>query len=271
MPGALRALQRLGLDPPGHDIRGIVYRQGDAVARARFGGDVGRGVRRTDLHQGLRAAIDALGVPVLDHRITDVVQHEDHVSAGGLRARYLVAADGLHSPIRRAAGLARGSGDHRTPPRWGVRQHFAVAPFSDSVEVTWAGRSEAYVTPVGPDLIGVAVLSSTRGGFDDQLAAFPELAARRVLLVGDAAGYIDALTGEGLALAFATADVLVQCLVQDRPERYERAARRLSRRSRWITSTLLRARTDERLSDRVVPLAARAPRLFSLAVRQLAR
>lgn len=297
MPGALRALQRLGVDPPGHDIRGIVYRQGDAVARARFGADVGRGVRRTDLHRVLRTAIDALGVPVLDHRVTEVVQHDDHVSAGGLRARYLVAADGLHSPIRRAVGLAREATAEPAPPRWGVRQHFAVAPFSDSVEVTWARTSEAYVTPVGPDLIGVAFLSSARGGFDDQLAAFPALAARldgaapassvrgagplrqrtsglaagRVLLVGDAAGYIDALTGEGLALAFATADVLVQCLVQDRPERYQRAAMRLSRRSRWITSTLLRARTSERCAPHVVPLAARAPKLFTLAVRQLAR
>lgn len=297
MPGAVRALQRLGVDPPGHDIRGIVYRQGDAVARARFGADIGRGVRRTDLHRVLRGEIYGIGVPVLDQKVTEVVQHDDHVSAGGLRARYLVAADGLHSPIRRAVGLAREATSGRTPLRWGVRQHFAIAPFSDSVEVTWAPSSEAYVTPIGPDLIGVALLSSTRGGFEQQLAAFPALAARldgaatassargagplrqrvsglaagRVLLVGDAAGYIDALTGEGLALAFASADVLVQCLALNRPERYQRAAMRLSRRSRWITSALLRARTDKRLSARVVPLAARAPALFSLAVRQFAR
>lgn len=298
MPGALRALHRLGVDPPGHDIGGITYRQGDAVARARFGSDLGRGVRRLELHGALRGALDNLGVPVHERAITDVAVHHDHVSAGGLRARYLVAADGLHSPIRAAVGLARSEPPaHRSTSRWGLRRHFATAPFSDAVEVTWAIHSEAYVTPVGPDLIGVALLSSRRGGFEEQLAAFPELSARlegvapasgvrgagplrqrvrgqvagRVLLVGDAAGYIDALTGEGMALAFAAAEVLVDCLVHDRPDHYERRLLRLSRRSRWITSALLRVRTSERLSPHIVPLAARAPALFSFAVGQLAR
>ena len=142
----------------------------------------------------------------------------------------------------------------------------------------------------------MAILSGARGGFESQLAAFPDLARRlatceavsdvrgagplrqrvdarvagRVLLVGDAAGYVDALTGEGLALALAAAAELVTCLVDDRPERYERAWLRVSRRSRWITEGLLWARTHRVSAGRVVPLAARAPRLFSLAVNQLA-
>jgi flavin-dependent dehydrogenase len=294
MPGALQALHRLGVDPPGQAINGIVYRQGRAVARASFGSGSGRGVRRLDLHSALRSAVDAAGVPVLRRAVTGFEQHADHVATDGLRARYLVAADGLHSPIRAAAGLSRPAGE---TSRWGQRRHFAVAPASDCVEVTWSERSEAYVTPIGPDRIGVAVLSSTRGDFDQQLAAFPELSARlegqvpvstvrgagpfrqkvagrvagRVLLVGDAAGYIDALTGEGLALAFASAEALVDCVARNRPDQYEHAWRRLSRRSRWITSSLLWARTHAVTGPRVVPFAARAPALFSLAVRQLAR
>ena len=294
MPGALRALQALGVDPPGHDIRGITYRQGDTVARARFRDAPGRGVRRTDLHDALRAAVDAAGVPVLDRRITAVTQDETSVCADGLRARYLVAADGLHSPIRAAVGLDRAP---RGAPRWGLRRHYTVEPPSDAVEVTWAQGAEAYVTPVGPSLVGVAVLSSMRAGFDEQLRAFPSLArwlasaspasdvrgagplrqrtggqvAGRVLLAGDAAGYVDALTGEGLALAFTTAAALVQCLVDGEPARYGRDWARGSRRSRWLTSGLLAARTNPVIAPRVVPLAARAPRLFSLAVEQLAR
>lgn len=298
MPGALLALRRLGVDPPGHDIGGIIYRQGAAVAHARFRHDIGRGVRRIDLHTGLRSAVDELGVAVLEQSVSEVVQYSDHVVANGLRARYLVAADGLHSPVRAALGLTRAvSSSRRATPRWGQRQHFVTAPIGDSVEVIWAQHSEAYVTPVGRNLIGVAVLSSHRGGFQEQLAAFPTLSARldgvtpassvrgagplrqrvtahaagRVLLVGDAAGYIDALTGEGLALAFASAEVLVDCLARDRPDDYERGWARVSRRSRVITSGLLWAHGRPLIARHVVPLAARAPALFSIAVGQLAR
>ena len=45
--------------------------------------------------------------------------------------------------------------------------------------------------------------------------------AGRVLLVGDAAGYVDALTGEGIGLALAQADAAAGCLAAGRPGRYE--------------------------------------------------
>ncbi|WP_460400837.1 NAD(P)/FAD-dependent oxidoreductase [Actinophytocola sediminis] len=295
MPGAVRALAALGVDPPGHPIGGITYRQGDLVAHAAFRSGTGRGVRRTHLQDTLRAAVDHAGVPVLASPVTGLTQYEDHVRAGDLRARYLVAADGLHSAIRDLVGLTTA---RVTPvPRWGLRRHFALAPASTTVEVTWAHRSEAYVTPVAPDTIGVAILSSVRGGFTDQLAAFPDLAARlstatpvspvrgagplrqwttgrvagRVLLVGDAAGYIDALTGEGLALSLTTAAELVRCLRAGRPGDYERAWTRTSRRSRWLTESLLWARNRPALARRIVPIATRVPRLFAAAIDQLAR
>jgi flavin-dependent dehydrogenase len=298
MPGAVRALAALGVDPPGHPIDGITYRQGATVAHAPFRNGTGRGVRRTQLHDTLCTAVGRAGIPVLASPVTDVVQYEEHVQAGALRARYLVAADGLHSAIRDLVGLTATSRARTTPqPRWGLRRHYALAPFSTSVEVTWARRSEAYVTPVAPDTIGVAILSSVRGGFTEQLAAFPELEARlsgartvsrvrgagplrqratgrvagRVLLAGDAAGYVDALTGEGLALSLTTAAELVRCLCAGRPADYERAWLRTSRRSRWLTESLLWARNRPVFGRRIVPVAARAPWAFAAAVDQLAR
>jgi flavin-dependent dehydrogenase len=293
MPGALRALQAIGVDPRGHPITGITYRHHDVVARAAFRHGPGRGVRRTVLHEAMRSATAAAGVEIRHGVVGDVVQHRDHVVAADVCARYLVAADGLHSAVRSAMGLSKSDTD---APRWGLRRHFALPPTSDMVEVTWADHSEAYVTPVAADTIGVAILSGVRGGFDEQLAAFPALASRlrgqtavstsrgagplrqrvrarvqgRVLLVGDAAGYIDALTGEGLALSLAAAAELVDSLVHDRPASYERAWSRVSRRSRWITESLLWGRGRPALARRIVPLAARAPRLFDLAVDQLA-
>jgi flavin-dependent dehydrogenase len=293
MPGAVRALAALGVSPPGRDIIGIAYSAPGHSVHARFPDEPGRGVRRTVLHEALHTTAVAAGVEFQPGRVERIDQGEDHVEAAGLRARYLVAADGLHSPIRRALGLDLPS---RAPLRWGLRRHYSLAPSSPYVQVRWAASSESYVTPVASDTVGVAVLSSVRAPFGQQLREFPELhewladatavsavrgagplrqrvrarVAGRVLLVGDAAGYVDALTGEGIAISLAAAHELVSCLVQDRPERYERAWLRVSRRSRMITSGLLWARHQPILARAVVPAAARAPRIFAAAVGQLA-
>ncbi len=92
----------------------------------------------------------------------------------------------------------------------------------------------------------------------------------RVLLVGDAAGYVDAITGEGIAVAIASARVLVQALAAGQPERYEREWRSVSRSYRVITSGLLQVRAQPRLARCVVPVAARLPRVFGYVVNQLA-
>ena len=52
----------------------------------------------------------------------------------------------------------------------------------------------------------------------------------RVALVGDASGYLDALTGEGLGVGLAQAEVLVRCLADGTPGDYERAWRKVSGR-----------------------------------------
>jgi flavin-dependent dehydrogenase len=151
------------------------------------------------------------------------------------------------------------------------------------------------VTPVADDCVGIAVLSSTRGGFDRHFGAFGELRDRthgyahgqdraagpmrqrvrtrtsgRVLLVGDAAGYVDALTGEGMGLAFGAAELLVNCVVRERPEDYDRQWRRLTRRYRALTAALVHASAVPAVRSRIVPAAAALPRVFRSAVHQLA-
>ena len=159
----------------------------------------------------------------------------------------------------------------------------------------WAPHAEAYVTPVGANLVGVAVLSSRQAPFVDQLAQFPQLRERlpavaatkvrgagplfqrasarvdgRILLVGDAAGYVDALTGEGIAVSLACARALVECLAADDPRAYEKRWLAASRRYRTITSSLLWARRQRRIAPLIVPSAAALPRVFGAAVQQLA-
>ncbi|MDT4893435.1 MAG: hypothetical protein QOE97_2470, partial [Pseudonocardiales bacterium] len=266
MPGAVRALADLGVTVGGMPFLGIRYTDGRSSAVADFRAGFGLGVRRTALHAALvRAAATTPGIDLVHGTVSGIEQDGRGVVAHGLRARYLVAADGLHSPIRRSLHLDRAAAGR---PRWGMRAHFAVRPWSSHVEVHWAGSAlagEAYVTPVGDDCVGIAVLGSDRGGFDDRLAAFPLLRSRlpgrpvgrvlgagplrqdvarrvvgRVLLAGDAAGYVDALTGEGLSMGFACATAAVRRIVEGRPERYEADYRRITRRYRLLTSTLVR-------------------------------
>jgi len=92
----------------------------------------------------------------------------------------------------------------------------------------------------------------------------------RVLLVGDASGYLDALTGEGISVALAQAAALAQCLRDGRPGDYERAWRRVSRKSRLLTAGLLWSRHQPALGRRIVPTAQRLPGLFTAIVNQVA-
>ncbi|MEU7900662.1 NAD(P)/FAD-dependent oxidoreductase [Nonomuraea sp. NPDC049152] len=292
MPGGVTALRAMGVEVSGHPLCGIDYVHAATRARAGFGRAPGCGVRRTSLHAALSARAAELGVPVITGKITRARQDARGVEAGGMRARWLVAADGLHSPLR--TWLRLGLRDPR-PARYGLRRHYHVAPWSDFVEVHWSGTGEAYVTPVGGDLVGVAVLSSERRLYDEHLAAFPGLLRRltgpaatpvrgagplrqrvrsrvagRILLVGDAAGYTDAITGEGVSLAALSAQALVDCLVADRPQDYERAWRRLSRTHRLLTEALLGVARTPSAARLIVPAAARLPALFTTVVRTLA-
>lgn len=291
MPTATDALAALGVTLTGYPFRGIRYVDRQRRADAVFGNGTGLGVRRTELHRALAARAAGLGVPVVDRRVVELAQDDEGVRAGGFRARYLAAADGLHSPIRRHVGIGQRTPE---PRRFGLRRHFRQPPWSDFVEVHWSARAEAYITPVAKDLVGVAILTSERAPFTAQLGSFPDLRERlgspvtpvrgagplrqvvtrrvagRVLLVGDAAGYVDALTGEGVAVSLAAAAELVRCVRLDNPAAYERAWHRVSRTYRVLTNGLMWARRRPLLADRIVPTAARLPWLFTAAVNQLA-
>ena len=292
MPHAVALLGSVGVEPPGRSFHGITYVDDRHRVTGRFRSGAGRGVRRTALHAGLLEAATVAGVRIEHGDVGPVSQNATSVRCSGFHAHYLAAADGLHSPIRAALGLARPAGG---PRRWGIRRHHLMTPWSDCVEVYWSEDAEAYVTPVADDCVGVAILTSQKGGFDAHLGEFPALQERvhgcahgpdraagplrqrvrsrtagRVLLVGDAAGYVDALTGEGLGIAFGAAELLVQCVTADRPQDYDRRWRRMSRRYRLLTAAVLQASAMRPLRTRIVPAAAQFPGVFSGVVNLLA-
>lgn len=304
MPGGVQALSGLGVEAAGRDLAGIRYVAGARVAEADFADGTGRGVRRTALHERLRAALAAAGGEVLPLAAADIAQTGERVRVRtresgravgpDLFGRYVLAADGLHSPTRRALGL---QAPIRGPQRFGQRRHYSTRPWSSHVEVHWGRHGEAYVTPVADDLVGVAVLSARRATFAEQLVEFPVLRERlvgasaatavrgagplrqraarrvagRVLLVGDAAGYVDALTGEGISLGLAQARAAVAAIAADRPVSYEREWRRVSRRYAVLTHTLVQATRPAWARRAVVPVAVALPAVFRAAVNELGR
>lgn len=294
MPHTVAQLEKLGVTLHGRPFRGITYLDATHRVEADFSSGKGMGVRRTALSEALHDAAADAGVRIVHRDIGPVTDEGDRVRCGDIEARYLAAADGLHSPIRRALGLNRPARGRR---RWGIRRHVEIAPWSDTVEVYWARDTEAYVTPVDDDCVGVAILTQTQGSFDQHLRAFPALAARldgkphtsaaraagplrqrvrsrsrgRVMLVGDAAGYVDALTGEGLGIAFGGAEILVECVLADSAEDYDRRWREMSRRYRLLTAGLLAASGLPPMRAMIVPSASVMPGAFRGIVNLLAR
>jgi flavin-dependent dehydrogenase len=274
MPRGARELEQLGVRVPDDrsaPFRGIRYLQEDGtILEARFRGRPGVGIRRTALVEGLREAAIAAGAEVRRGSVVSARARGDLVDvetdAGRVDARLAVAADGLHSPLRRAAGLERPG--RSGAMRFGVRRHYTLAPWTDLVEVHWAPGVEAYVTPVGPRTVNVALLRDREaaGEFTELLASFPRLRAQvedapfesamrgagpllqrvrlrwaeRLALVGDAAGYVDAITGQGLSLAFAASAVLMETLPGDLSADLSPFLRRYEERlrARWLAYSL---------------------------------
>jgi len=306
MPAGVAALERLGalerLDPGGcTPFAGIRYLQEGAVAEARFAGGRGLGIRRLALVEALASCAAAAGAALrwgtaalhVGQRADCVLVETDR---GRITARLAIAADGLASPIRRALSL---DGPPARSRRFGVRRHFALPPRTDFVEVHWADGVEAYVTPVGPHLVGVAFLWDERRlgpqRFDRLLPRFPALQDRlagappasedrgagplerharrrvegRVVLLGDAAGYVDALSGEGISLAFHQAallgPLLPDAVVRGAPAlaAYERDAAVAFRRYALLTRTLLLLSRAPALRRRTLRLLEGSPRLFA--------
>jgi len=132
--------------------------------------------------------------------------------------------------------------------------------------------------------------------FEAALAEIPELAARvagrepasdlrgagpfrqrtvrrslgRVMLVGDASGYVDAITGEGIRVGLAQARAAIDCVDRDSVAAYEREWARRTRDFRVLTAGLV-AVANSPLRSRIVPTAAALPRVFGAVVDRLAR
>lgn len=301
-----------------YPFAGIRFRSpGGYLADARFAEGPGWGTNRRVLSEAFRRRAGELAkLRVQDRAPVRLGEARPDGIAAVVRdrtvtARLVVGADGLRSAVRTWAGIT----EHTPGPhRLGARQHFACAPWSEFVEVTVADGVEAYVTPSSPSAINVAFLWDparyrAEGGaalIPSLLRAFPDIAQRLrsaepldagrgtgplrrkvsavvsdgTALIGDAAGYYDACTGEGIGQAIAQAlsftQTVVPCLraCAGVPRRrdlapYARAHRRITRHYTRATRVMMFAQRRPSRSDRVTRAAARMPEAVELFLSYL--
>src|SRR5207237_7786225 len=87
--------------------------------------------------------------------------------------------------------------------------------------------------------------------------------SRRVALLGDASGGVDAITGEGLCLAFRQAKLLADCLSDGDLWRYQAEHRALSRHPAMMAELMLLLERHEVLRQRAMRAFRNRPSLFA--------
>jgi flavin-dependent dehydrogenase len=159
------------------------------------------------------------------------------------------------------------------------------------VEIHWGLRAQAYVTPISGEEVCIVVMGETAedASFDRTLEEMPELRERlahaqlcsrergaitamqslvgvwrgNVALVGDASGGVDAITGEGMRLAFQQAFAVAEAMESGDLSEYGRAHRRLARRPIWMGKLMLQLGRNAGIRRRSLGAMSRNPELFA--------
>jgi flavin-dependent dehydrogenase len=292
MPEAIAALGELGVEiqpDAGYRFRGIRFLQQDAQVDGKLPQGLGVGVRRTILHEWLIARAEECGVQLLWRTpVIGITEAGVQLAGEFVASRWIVGADGSGSRVRRWSGLDAAA---RQSQRFATRRHYRVCPWSDHVEFYWGRGAQAYVTPIGREEVCVVVMARhvEDASFESLLRDCPQLAKRlagaelasrergaitqmhslravhsgNVALVGDASGGVDAITGEGLRLAFRQAITLADAMERGDLPSYARAHRQQARNPALMGHLLLILARNDRLRTRSIRILAKRPQLFA--------
>ena len=292
MPETIAALSELGVEiqpDAGYRFRGIRFLQHDAQVGGEFPQGLGVGIRRTILHEWLIARAEECGVQLLWRTpVAGISEAGVHLFGKFVASRWIVGADGSGSRVRRWSGL---DGPARQNQRYATRRHYRVRPWTDHVEIYWGHRAQAYVTPIGREEVCIVVMATHAedAAFDSVLRDCPQLKQRvagatlasrergaitqmhslrdvhsgNVALVGDSSGGVDAITGEGLRLAFRQAIALADAMERNDLPSYARAHRKQAWKPALMGDLLLTLARNDRLRTRSFRMLAKRPPLFA--------
>ena len=291
MPGTQAALQDLGVVLPegiGLNFRGIRFVCPDDEVSAEFPSGQGIGIRRPVLHSILIEAAEKSGVKLLwKTAVAGIENRGVRLADGMVPARWIVGADGSASRVRKWAEL---NSTVRRTQRMASRRHYRVKPWSEYMEIHWAQRIQAYVTPISGEEVCVVIMGdkAENVNFDCVLGELPQLRARlagaelgsrergavtamhrlsrvaceNVALVGDASGGVDAITGEGLRLAFRQSAALAEAIGEGDLTQYELAHRQLQRRPLRMGQLLVELGRRARIRQKMMRAMSNRPELF---------
>ncbi len=296
MPAGVAILERLGLAEAvgGAPFYGVRYHLGDRTAEGRFpeiaGVPVaGRAQRRKHLDYVLfQAAAATPGVTAHTGTLVEALLSENGrvtgliVSGEPRRARLVVAADGVHSRIRHQLGLD-------VPPRrkrLGIRAHFRLAPGQAQppwVDVfaaladceVWGASTECAFhrwwraeRRLASLMEGAEQISSLMGS--SPLSGGARIGvAPGVALLGDAAGFLDPITGGGMTQALMSAELLAEYIVgrlgtQERwLWKFDRERQRMLRDYQMLTQMVLWVADHPRLAKGLLSSLKNSPKIFS--------
>jgi flavin-dependent dehydrogenase len=296
MPETLDVLGSLGVqfEPgEGRNFRGISFMQGDAQVSADFPRGQGIALRRPVLHARLAARAQECGAQFLwttpvSGIVAGLGDGRVQLPQRTIAARWIIGADGQASRVRKWIGLNSAA---RIRQRYASRRHYRLKPWSNYMEIHWANNAQAYVTPTSEEEVCVVLMAQNRDdtSFDRALDDIPALKEKlsgaqlssrergaisvmralkavyksNVALLGDASGGVDAITGDGLRLAFAQAISLADAMAANDLTKYQKAHRKLARRPLLMSGLMLWLSRHPRMRSRMVRVMQNNPESFS--------
>ncbi len=291
-------------------LQGIRYIHGQTIATGHFGLEPAYAIRRIKFDKALRQKAHAIQLPIFWGRARFIKQTSEHIYVSNhqscVRGRFLFACDGLHSQTRQQVlSKEKKKKRARLAQRFGMRCHLPTESIpkhlqNNYVQIWLADEYELYMTPGkeetgcailleqdrlkhegSPDIQVDRILKETLGfepaALTSKLKTTGALeqphtpaAIGRVFFVGDAAGYVDALTGEGMSLALGDVQDLIDIFMTAAntysPEQcatnYHQRRKARQATHQIFTKTLLKVKRHPRLMSHVVQTLARHPTQF---------